>query len=88
MVRRSERGWTSGRLYNLVVCKSEVQVLRAFQRSRPDALRMMKSSHILFDWPGFRSIEVRQRLVDGVRESILHSASIISTQRYSMDPNR
>ena len=88
MVRRSKRGPTSGIPYSLLVCYLEAQVLRAFQESRRDALRMMKSSHILFDWSRFRGSEVRHRIVDGVSESILHSASIICTQHYSMFSNR
>lgn len=54
MVRRSERGWTSGKLYSLLVCESEVQVLHVFKKSRSDALRMTKSSHMLLDGSGFR----------------------------------
>ena len=43
---------------------------------------------MLFDWSGFQCREVEEQIVDGAKDSILHSASIISMQNYSMDSNK
>ena len=43
---------------------------------------------MLFDWSGFQWHEVEEQIVDGAKDSILHSASIISMQHYSMDSNK